>query len=158
MPADLPLVSDEKLLEYGHRITQGHPLSDDVISFAIVEVLYDARAKDLDAQWVDGQLSRYIPADLWWGCSWMEDSSKSWKEVAWGAWSTSSTTCNLSTSTDMGLSWFQNYIKKYYQSDSARISAHLSKSPLSKEEHGRTLFRGLDAYKYFIGFNFLTRI
>ena len=39
--ADLPLVPDDKLLEYGHRITQGYPLSDDVISFAIVKVLYN---------------------------------------------------------------------------------------------------------------------
>ena len=59
--ADLPLVPDDKLLEYGHRITQGHPLSDDVISFAIVKVLYNARANDSDAPWMDGQLSRYIP-------------------------------------------------------------------------------------------------
>jgi len=40
MSEDLPLgyfVSDEKLLEYGRKITQGHPISDDdAISFAML--------------------------------------------------------------------------------------------------------------------------
>jgi len=48
-------VSDEKLLEYGRRITQGHPISDDdAISFAMFKVLYNARANDSDAQWASG--------------------------------------------------------------------------------------------------------
>jgi len=54
MSENLPLgyfVSDERLLEYGRKIAI-HPMpDDDIISFAMFKVLYNADADDSDAQW-----------------------------------------------------------------------------------------------------------
>lgn len=54
MSENLPLgyfVSVEQLLEYGRKITD-HPMPDeDVISFAMFKVLFNADADNSDAQW-----------------------------------------------------------------------------------------------------------